>query len=169
MLSQQYDIRPATADDLTAVRAVLVTTWHDTYDAIDGPEAVTRITNIWHSIAALQTQLAKPGISFLVATARDTGAVVATSLASLSPDEGAVTVSRLYILPALQRSGLGQHLLKATLAGFPQATRVSLEVAPQNARAIAFYRAQGFHQVSTTQNCGEPGSGLAALIYEKTL
>jgi ribosomal protein S18 acetylase RimI-like enzyme len=59
--------------------------------------------------------------------------------------------------------------LQVTLASFATARRVQLEVAPQNARAIAFYRAQGYSQVSTTQNCGEPGSGLAALIFEKTL
>jgi GNAT superfamily N-acetyltransferase len=172
MPSQGYHIRPAAVADLAAVRDVLVTTWHDTYDAIDGPEAVTRITDLWHSVAVLNAQLTnsrhQPSV-FLVATERQTGQIVATSLAHLEPDGATVMLARLYCRPEHQRTGLGSRLLQVTLASFATARRVQLEVAPQNARAIAFYRAQGYSQVSTTQNCGEPGSGLAALIFEKTL
>ena len=68
-------IRPAVPEDLTAVRALLVETWHDTYDALLGAERVTEITNSWHSIDNLGRQLEIPGTSFLVAeeSARSSG------------------------------------------------------------------------------------------------
>ena len=67
-------IRPATPDDLPAVRALLVETWHDTYDALLGAERVTEITNSWHSIENLGRQLDVPDTSFLVA--EEDGAIV---------------------------------------------------------------------------------------------
>ena len=60
-------IRAAEPRDLEAVRALLVETWHDTYDPLLGVDKVTEITNSWHSIDALRPQLALPDCSFLVA------------------------------------------------------------------------------------------------------
>ena len=53
-------LRPAAADDLPAVRALLVETWHDTYDALLGAQRVTEITTDWHSIKNLRRQLGQP-------------------------------------------------------------------------------------------------------------
>jgi ribosomal protein S18 acetylase RimI-like enzyme len=161
------EIRPATLADLPAIREVLVTTWHATYDPIDGPEAVTRITDVWHAPDALRAQLNQPDSCFLVAETVN-GHIVATSLARLGPD-GNVNLSRLYILPDFQRGGLGSRMLAATLKPFASAKLVALEVAPENASAIAFYERHGFKQADHTQNCGKPGSGSAALIFHKTL
>ncbi len=161
-------IRPATPADLPAIRDCLVATWHATYDHIDGPEAVTRVTDVWHAVDVLARQLDQPGYCFQLAETA-TGQVVATSLAMLQSDGVTVALSRLYILPAYQRVGLGSRLLRATLAPFPGAKVVSLEVAPENTAAIAFYERHGFTQVAETQNCGNPGSGIAALIYQKML
>ena len=38
-------VRTASARDLPAIRALLVATWHDTYDGIYGVERVTAITD----------------------------------------------------------------------------------------------------------------------------
>jgi hypothetical protein len=53
-------IREASETDLPAVRALLVETWHDTYDALIGVQRVTEITNSWHSFGTLATQLPLP-------------------------------------------------------------------------------------------------------------
>jgi ribosomal protein S18 acetylase RimI-like enzyme len=161
-------IRPATLADIPAIRDVLVATWHATYDHIDGPEAVTRITDVWHAVEVLQRQVDQPGSCFLLAET-DRGQVVATSLAILQRDPTTVTLSRIYILPTRQRGGLGTRLLQATLTPFTGAKLVTLEVAPENTAAIAFYERHGFEHVSQTRNCGNPGSGIAALIYQKVL
>jgi ribosomal protein S18 acetylase RimI-like enzyme len=161
-------IRPATLADIPAIRDCLVTTWHATYDHIDGPEAVTRITNVWHAAAVPQRQLNQPGSCFLLAQTTE-GQVVATSLAILRPDSTTVVLSRIYILPDHQRDGLGSRLLQGTLAPFADAKLITLEVAVENTSAIAFYLRHGLHRVLETQNGGNSASGIAALIYQKVL
>ncbi len=47
-------VRTASERDLVAIRALLVETWHATYDAIYGAAKVTEITDEWHSIASLR-------------------------------------------------------------------------------------------------------------------
>jgi hypothetical protein len=46
-------VRSASERDLAEVRALLVETWHATYDAIYGDERVTEITDDWPSLASL--------------------------------------------------------------------------------------------------------------------
>ncbi|RUW65366.1 GNAT family N-acetyltransferase, partial [Mesorhizobium sp. M4B.F.Ca.ET.089.01.1.1] len=60
-------VRTASERDLVAIRALLVETWHATYDAIYGVERVTAITDDWHSIASLKARLTRPNSEFLVA------------------------------------------------------------------------------------------------------
>ncbi|TIU66551.1 MAG: GNAT family N-acetyltransferase, partial [Mesorhizobium sp.] len=57
-------VRTASERDLVAVRALLVETWHATYDAIYGAERVTAITDAWHSITSLKTRLTRPNSEF---------------------------------------------------------------------------------------------------------
>lgn len=47
-------VRTASERDLVAIRALLVETWHATYDAIYGAAKETEITDEWHSIASLR-------------------------------------------------------------------------------------------------------------------
>ena len=60
-------VRTASERDLQAVRALLVETWHATYDQIYGVERVTAITDDWHSLAVLKRRLDRPNAEFLVA------------------------------------------------------------------------------------------------------
>ncbi len=60
-------IRDAEAADLPAVRALLVETWHATYDGIYGWQRVAEITNAWHSLENLGAQLGRENGAFLVA------------------------------------------------------------------------------------------------------
>ena len=53
-------VRSAGERDLAAVRALLVETWHATYDAIYGAERVAAITDSWHSMGSLKARLTRP-------------------------------------------------------------------------------------------------------------
>ncbi|MGH9807976.1 MAG: GNAT family N-acetyltransferase, partial [Terriglobia bacterium] len=64
-------IRPAIEPDLDAVRALLLTTWHQVYDHIIGPDRVDEVTSRWHATALLAKQLDQPRSSFLVVYDRD--------------------------------------------------------------------------------------------------
>jgi ribosomal protein S18 acetylase RimI-like enzyme len=134
-------IRDAEAADLPAVRALLVETWHATYDGIYGWQRVAEITTAWHSLENLAAQLDREGGAFLVALVKDE--VIATASARIEPDRAAL-LTRLYVLPQYQGVGIGRTLLQVTLACFPQAPVARLEVESQNEPAIAFYERMGF-------------------------
>ena len=159
-------VRTAGERDLAAIRALLVETWHATYDAIYGAKRVTEITDDWHSIASLKTRLTRPNSEFLVAD--DGKRIGGMAFAAATTDPKIVLLNQLYVLPASQRQGIGQALLDEVEASFPEANTLRVEVEEANAPAIAFYRSKGFLQAGSTGDCGG-GSGLPALIFEKPL
>jgi ribosomal protein S18 acetylase RimI-like enzyme len=163
---QQMTIRPVTPADLAAVRNVLIATWHATYDPILGRDQVEAIMAGWHSMEALELQLIAPGSSFLVGEMD--GRVVATAFARPGAD-GRIALSHLYVLPEAQGRGIGRQLLEATLAAFPQARTVRLEVEPRNVSAINFYERAGFRVVDQGDDCCGCGSRIRHLVMEKTL
>jgi ribosomal protein S18 acetylase RimI-like enzyme len=140
----QITIREAEPPDLAAVRALLVETWHDTYDALIGTEKVTEITDSWHSIENLKRQLAMPATAFFVA--EQAGAIVGHAFAN-GQRPPSLMLSRLYVLPLSQRRGIGTLLLAAAIERYPACNVVRLEVEAGNAKGLAFYRGQGFHDV----------------------
>ena len=78
-------------------------------------------------------------------------------------------IDQLYVLPALQRSGLGQLLLEEIEDSFPDARTIRLEVEAQNLPAIAFYRKNGFVAQGEVVNCGGSKFAIPALVFEKGL
>lgn len=162
----RYDIRRARADELPAVQRLLKCVWHATYDKTLGPEKVEEITESWHALHALEAAGRRENHVRLVALVGDQ--IVATSGATLFDDE-VVELHQLYILPEHQGQGLGRKLFEATVAQFPRAHRIGLEVEPSNARAIAAYEKWGFQCLGTVDDCGSAGSGIRARVYEKQL
>ena len=158
-------VRDVERSDLPKVGDLLVVTWHATYDAILGPARVTEITESWHSVANLGRQLGVPETAFLLA--EDRGDIVAAAYATAA-ENGSIMLRQLYVLPSAQGRGTGRALLDETVARFPGAPRVRLEVEPKNVSAIRFYERNGFRPIATAASCGGR-SDLAALIMEKAL
>lgn len=158
-------VRPATGDDLPAVRRLLVDTWHATYDRLYGRTKVDEITGAWHTLEVLERQLGSPGSVRLVALSE--GRLVGTANATSTPD-GTLSLHQLYVLPEAQRRGVGKALLEAVLAECAEATRVTLEVEPANEAAVAFYRRMGFAKVGAVSSCGR-NSGIAADVYAREI
>ena len=159
-------VRTAGERDLAAIRALLVETWHATYDAIYGAEKVTEITDEWHSVASLKARLTKPNIEFLVAD--DGKRIGGVAFAEAIDGDEVIMLKQLYVLPSLQGRGIGGMLLDEVIESFPEARRIRLEVEEKNTRAVAFYEANGFRPAGSTADCGG-NSGLPALILEKRL
>lgn len=159
-------VRTASERDLVAIRALLVETWHATYDPIYGVERVRAITDDWHSIASLKARLTRPNSEFLVAD--DGKRLGGMAFAAATTDPKIVLLHQLYVHPACQRQGIGTALLDEIEVSFPEASKLRLEVEEANAAAIAFYRSQGFASAGKAADCGG-GSGLPALILEKAL
>lgn len=132
-------IRDVTVADLPALRAMLVATWHATYDPIYGVDRVAAITDRWHALDQLRAGLGPQRIA-LVAVAD--GTIVGHAYVTVADD--AATLWRLYVQPHVQRRGIGARLVTAAFAAAPAHTRQRLEVEPANGAAIAFYRRMGF-------------------------
>jgi ribosomal protein S18 acetylase RimI-like enzyme len=162
-----FFVRTAGERDLEAVRALLVETWHATYDAIYGADRVTEITDDWHSIASLRRRLTRPNSEFLVAD--DGQRIGGMAFAVAGGDGKTVSLRQLYVLPACQGHGIGGALLDEILDDFPDARLIQLEVEEANSCAIAFYKVYGFEEAGRTGNCGVAGSGIPALVFERTL
>ena len=89
--------------------------------------------------------------------------------AAATSDPKIVILHQLYVLPALQRSGLGQALLEEIEDSFPDARTIRLEVEAQNLAAVAFYRKNGFVAQGEVVNCGGSKFAIPALVFEKRL
>lgn len=159
-------IRAATTADLPAIRDVLVTSWHATYDAIYGRERVNSITADWHSLIALG-RLVDFGPASLMVTQLN-NLIVATATATMISDTDA-KLDRLYVTPSAQGRGIGANLMLATLARLPEASTVRLEVEPANTAAVAFYVRYGFARIGEVRDCGRVGSAIRADVYARSL
>lgn len=160
-------VRTASERDVQAVLALLVETWHATYDDIYGSTKVTEISDDWHSVASLKAQLAKPYSEFLVAD--DGRTIGGMTFASTGADGKTIMLHQLYVRPSHQGQGIGGMLLDEVIDSFHDAERITLEVDEANASAIAFYRAQDFVEAGRTANCGNDQSGIPALVFERRL
>lgn len=160
-------VRTASERDLLAIKALLVETWHATYDAIYGVERVNEITGTWHTPASLKARLTQPNSEFLVADDGETIAGVA--FAAVTDDPKVVMLRQLYVLPAFQHKGIGSMLLEEIEDSFPEANTLRLEVEGANAPAIRFYEASGFTEIGKSSDCGDSDSGIPALVFEKRL
>lgn len=163
-----FFVRTASERDLEKVRALLVETWHATYDTFYGVEKVNELTGRWHSLPALKARLERKDAEFLVAD--DGRSIGGMGYASMSDTlKKTVMLHQLYVLPKLQGQGIGRDIFAELETCFPDAERMRVEVEPQNLHALAFYRAHGFNEVGQVSNCGDEQSGLPALILEKPL
>ena len=156
-------IRPATLEDVGAVRRLLVETWHDTFDDLLGPEQVREITERWHAEEVLARQLDRQDGSFLVAELA--GEVVGHALGHApKPPPPLLMVNRLYVRPAFQRRGIGGALLAALLRRHPETDRIRLLVEADNAKGRSFYERSGFVATGEVME-----GGLRAFRMAKTL
>lgn len=159
-MPSEWQIRPCTTADLAAVRALLIETWHHTYDTWLGPARVREITEHWHSEPQLAAQIERAGSTFLVAA--DAEILVGTSFAH-ELDDGCVEIGRLYVRPGVQGLGIGSALLAGTIASFPATGAFVLDVEPRNTAAIGFYRRRGFALTGVGHDSGGSESGISHL------
>lgn len=161
-------VRTASDRDIAAIRALLVETWHDTYDPIYGVEKVNEITDDWHSVRSLTARLTMPRSEYIVA---DDGKVLAGMAYAEADETGdVVELRQLYVLPSMQGRGVGGLLLDEIEVSFPEAKRFVLEVEEANARAVRFYLSRGFVDAgSSTGICTTEGvsNTVRAMVLER--
>lgn len=161
-----YFVRTALESDLKRVGTLLTETFHATYDGFYGAAKVAELDAAWNSQAALKAMVSRPHSEFLVA---DDGKRLGGMAFAAMDGESVVHLHKLYVHPNAKRQGVGRDLFAEIEGCFPAATRLRVEVEPQNTDAIAFYTAHGLEEAGRVENCGAGQSGIPALIMEKPL
>jgi diamine N-acetyltransferase len=110
MSQERTAIRRAEVTDLPNVETVARTAWPVAYAGIIPDEVQRRLLDDWYSQESLRRALAAQRSTFFVAESR--GEVVAFAQYVRRSAESA-ELTRIYVLPARQRGGIGTRLLDA--------------------------------------------------------
>jgi ribosomal protein S18 acetylase RimI-like enzyme len=134
-------VRRAGRDDIDAVREVGLKTWPAAYAGIVSPEFIVDGLAQWWSVEAVERGIAN-GITLI---AEDEDEDRAVGMVGLGQEEGFWVMWKLYVLPEYQAKGVGKALLDAAIKALPEGTdELLLDVLVDNAKAIDFYRRNGF-------------------------
>jgi ribosomal protein S18 acetylase RimI-like enzyme len=133
----------AEVSDLSKVETVARATWPVAYAGIIPDEVQRRLLDSWYSVESLSRALAAQGSSFFVA--ESSGDVIGFAQ-FVRRSEESVELTRIYVLPDRQRSGIGMQLLGAGLAEFAGEGLKYLTVAVErdNGNGRRFYERVGF-------------------------
>ena len=138
-------IEPATLEDIQQIKQVLRDAWVATYQPFLSLAAIEIVTSKWHDPGLLATEIEDPEYFSGVARSQENEIVGVVSAALV--EEGVLMIHRLYVHPNAQRQGIGDALLQASIAAFPTARRIRIEVATRNHIGRSFWRKQGFTEV----------------------
>ena len=131
--------------DRAFIRSVSERTWPSTYGHIISQEQINFMLDWMYSDASLEKQM-NTGCEFYIASIQnDNGDIDAVGFCSVSPEEGAHKLNKLYVLPAAQGTGAGKALLNRSIevAKAAGSTSLFLQVNKQNT-AYTFYLKKGF-------------------------
>ena len=138
-----FEIRPATAADVPALRTIALRTWPSAYANILSEEQITYMLELMYNEEVLSLR-SKAGHEFLLAEDNGTGIGMAEAETGCS-GQRITRLHKLYVLPAVQRSGVGLALLIAVEEHARKASsdRVELNVNKHNP-ARGFYERHGY-------------------------
>src|SRR5215475_6889991 len=136
-------IRRAEATDLVKVERVARATWPVAYAGIIPDEVQRRLLDSWYSPASLRRGLAAEGSSFFVAELAGDAIGFAQFVRRSAQS---VELTRIYVLPDRQRSGVGMQFLDAGLAEFAgeDLQYLTVQVERDNRVGRRFYERAGF-------------------------
>lgn len=158
-------IEKVTIEELPKVRQLLSFVWSCTYGDRLSPQAIEKITAVWHNLESLTKQAQNPHAYFPVA--KVDGKIVGVATAQ-NFGETTVLIYRLYVHPDHQGKGIGHKLLENILSEFPDAKLAKIEVEKFNIKAISFYEKNGFNKVDVKEETVE-GETLKCIVMEKEL
>jgi ribosomal protein S18 acetylase RimI-like enzyme len=166
MSQERAVIRRAEVTDLANVETVARATWPVAYAGII-PEEVQRRLLDWYSRESLSRALAAQGSSFFVA--ESSGDVIGFAQFVRRSAE-AVELTRIYVLPDRQRSGIGMRLLDAGLTEFAAEglKHLTVEVERDNGNGRRFYERAGFAEPREVTRDAQ-GYVLALVEYRRSI
>ena len=143
MPHERVVIRRAEAPDVSKVETVARATWPIVCAGIIPDEVQRWLLDNWYAGESLSRALAAPGSSVFVA--ESSGDVIGFAQFVRRSAESA-ELTRIYVLPARQRGGIGTRLLEAGLAECAEERlkRLTVSVERDNRIGRRFYERSGF-------------------------
>jgi GNAT superfamily N-acetyltransferase len=157
MAMNQIMLRPATLSDRALIRSISERTWPSTYGHIISQEQINFMLDWMYSDDSLEKQM-NTGCAFYIASIKDSnfdnvsnasnvdnGDWDAVGFCSVSQEDGAHKLNKLYVLPSAQGTGTGKALLNKSIevAKAAGSSSLFLQVNKLNT-AYTFYLKQGF-------------------------
>lgn len=148
-------LKKCTANDLDELRALSEQTYYDTFAAMNTPENMAAYLKEAFAPEKLAAELADPASSFYFLYAD--GALAGYLKLNEAPsqtdinDAATLEIERIYVRAHYQGQGLGRFLMTQAIqmAKARKKRAVWLGVWEKNARALRFYRANGFAPIGT--------------------
>ena len=133
-------IHAAGPADLPRVRDLAYRIWPEAFAGVLPAEQIGPMLDEIYALETLAADIAERGHRYWLAGTPEAD----LGYASAYRADGRVWIKKLYLLAESRGLGLGKALIAAARAHFGEALPVALYVNDGNARAIAFYRSQGF-------------------------
>jgi ribosomal protein S18 acetylase RimI-like enzyme len=133
-------IRPATLADLPRVRELAYRIWPEAFAGVLPADRIGPMLDEIYALDTLRADIAERGHSYWLAGTADAD----LGFASAYRADGRVWIKKLYLLAESRGLGLGKELIASARAHLGAELPVALFVNDGNARAIGFYRSQGF-------------------------
>ena len=131
---------PATAAEISKIRELAHSIWHEYYPSIIGLDQVEYMLKKMYSEQAMAEQM-QNGQQFYLLNANESNCGF---LAVSKEGEGRYFLNKFYILSNVRRTGLGKAAFALLLEKYPDLRELRLQVNRQNVVAINFYFKAGF-------------------------
>jgi ribosomal protein S18 acetylase RimI-like enzyme len=167
----QFDgisLRPCTVEDADALATIGSATFLEAFAGVLEGASILMHCQSQHSPATYRKYLGHPETKAWLAVVQPGDAPVGYAMLT-APDlplsditETDIELKRIYLFSRYQRSGGGKRLFDQALIAAKESgkTRMLLGVHAENARALAFYRKNGFEQV------GVRTFTIGAMVYD---
>lgn len=134
-------LTPASQSNLPTIINLAKEIWNGHYISIIGQQQVDYMLEKMYSIAALQKQMEDGHCFYLIKPEEE---IIGFVSVSISANEEALTLHKIYIKTEAQGNGYGSDLLEEIFDLYPKASSISLTVNRQNFKSINFYFKNGF-------------------------
>lgn len=140
------ELRTLRLRDCEEIGPLMREIWLDAYHGIQTDEELLTQSHKVHTPEQIAEEIDNPNIHSVVAVSNDR--IVGHARSDLN--DGAVDISRLYVLREFYRQGIGAALLREVDSYFDPKYEVWLDVFEDNKRAIDFYLSQGYQIIKRT-------------------
>lgn len=138
------EIRTLRPDDCGDIGPFLREVWLDAYHGIQTDEELLAQSYKVHTLELIAREVDDPDMHSVVAVCG--GRIIGHARSDLC--EGAVEISRLYVLREFYGQGIGKALLREVDSFFDPKYEIWLDVFEENQRAVDFYLSQGYEIVT---------------------